>query len=286
MVLGFIFTLCWIGMLAFIAIRRSWLRGVSSYKGIKCSPQRYLRGSRNSVAQAVIEHIKKNNPDACADPKTIEKVIELIDTYTSIKYSKIESELCRGYDAYDPAVHHHSSSTFSAEAESKGISEVKESTVEMEEDVFLGKIVKLLEEANFKPLSKKEMDLAIRENYTITVPIENDWDKLDTEMISSYYKQNGEKVSTDSGDKVMIFHRGVTLDVTKDRLIWEKIDMLLAYILGVLANLLKPFLGNIFGNGATKTADGDSSSDILDLTEPFEDKGNNIIYHIIILFNC
>ena len=280
MVLAFVLTLSWIGLLVFIALKRSWLRGVSSYKSIKCSPQCYLRGSRNSVAKAVVEHIQKSNPDVCADPKTIEKVVDLIDTYTSIKYSKIESELCKGYDAYDPMVHHHNSNTFSVDAEASPKdnedSDSKESEATMDEDTFLSKIVKLLGEANFKPLTKKELDFAIKENYTITVPINSDWEKLDNEMISSYYKQSGEKPSFDNGDKVLIFHRGVTLDVIRDRLIWEKIDVLLAYLLGKLMNVLKPIIGMVTGNKDSKNgADATDADalDTLDMTEPFEDKG-------------
>ena len=286
MVLAFVLTLSWVGFIVFVAVKRSWLRGVSSYKNIKCSPQCYLRGSRNSVAKAVVEHIQKSNPDACADPKTIEKVVDLIDTYTSIKYSKIESEICKGYDAYDPMVHHHNSNTFSVDAETSSAakdtndSDSKEPEVAMDEDTFLTKIVKLLEEANFKPLTKKELDFAIKENYTITVPMNNDWEKLDSEMISSYYKQSGEKASIDNGDKVLIFHRGITLDVIRDRLIWEKIDVLLAYLLGKLTKVLKPFIGMLMSNkdsnASAAGADADAP-DTLDMTEPFEDKGKTKI---------
>ena len=286
MVLALVLTLTWIGLLTLVAIKRSWLKGVSTYKGIKCSPQCYLRGSRNSVAKAVVEHIQKSNPDACADPKVIEKVIDLIDTYTSIKYSKIESDVCKGYDAYDPMVHHHNSNTFSVDAESApkdtNGKDTNEEDVSENEDVFLAKIVKLLEGANFKPLTKKELDFAIKENYTITVPISNDWEKLDSEMISSYYKQSGEKANFEGGDKVMIFHRGITLDVIRDKLIWEKIDALLTYLFGKLVKVLNPFIGKIMGNkeAAAAAASSDSAEadvlDTFDMTEPFEDKGKKI----------
>lgn len=299
MIAAILWTLFGILVFLLIAIKCSWLKGVSSFGNVRCSPQYCLRGSRNAVTRAAVEHIQKNNPDACADPKVIEEVIDLIEAYTSIKYSKVEDELCNGYEAYDPMVHHRraktleltpsssssSSSSLTAEGENSTnslSSEKKEKEKEekptMDENTFLEKVTDLLEKANFRPLTKKELDFATKEEYLLTVPVQVSWANLDTEMITSYYKQSGKKANFENGDKIMIFHRGVTLDVTKGRLIWEKIDVFTTYILGCLVKAFRPLINKILGTGSAAgtssdaAAAGSDGTNTLDMTEPYDDK--------------
>jgi len=152
----------------------------------------------------------------------------------------------------------------------------------------LERIIRLLRKANFVPLTQREAAFAFREDYLLTVPVHVQWDQLDKKLLNGLVDGGEAKEKLwEHGEEVLVFHRGMSLDVTRGQLLWEKIDVLVERIMSVFFSLARfirtkvlPRVGiNVSLFGRKKDDDDDDDNDrpeILDITRGDCDAGEAV----------
>jgi hypothetical protein len=91
--------------------------------------------------------------------------------------------------------------------------------------------MQMMNKANFKLLSKQELDFAEAEQYLLHIPVTSEWEKIDDSMLPAFFESaDGKKV--DHSDvapvckRVVVWRRGIGVDQTTGLLITEKLDVL------------------------------------------------------------
>jgi hypothetical protein len=92
--------------------------------------------------------------------------------------------------------------------------------------------MQMMNKANFKLLSKQELDFAEAEQYMVHIPVTSEWEKIDDSMLPAFFDSaDGKKVNDPSEvapvcKRVVVWRRGIGVDQTTGLLITEKIDVL------------------------------------------------------------
>uniref|UniRef100_A0A453GEH6 Uncharacterized protein n=1 Tax=Aegilops tauschii subsp. strangulata TaxID=200361 RepID=A0A453GEH6_AEGTS len=81
--------------------------------------------------------------------------------------------------------------------------------------------------SNFNILSDDEVELAHSGQYLLNLPIKVDEAKLDSKLLSKYFKEHHHDNLPEFCDKYVIFRRGIGLDRTSDFFFMEKVDMVI-----------------------------------------------------------
>eukprot|EP01119_Soliformovum_irregulare_P004470 TRINITY_DN15486_c0_g1_i1.p1 TRINITY_DN15486_c0_g1~~TRINITY_DN15486_c0_g1_i1.p1 ORF type:complete len:486 (-),score=146.25 TRINITY_DN15486_c0_g1_i1:42-1499(-) len=129
---------------------------------------------------------------------------------------------------------------------------------------FVEKLSALLENAHFKPITDKEVDFALQEDYMLTVPVEVNWTKLDDSLLKSH--TNKLKIPEGNlpefSNYMWVFKRGVGVDRTTDLLILEKMDVLIISFLGWINRGISRLVGKpVPGSASNDMAQEQSNSD-------------------------
>lgn len=123
------------------------------------------------------------------------------------------------------------------------------------EQNFLNNLFKVMEKCNFRLLSDEEVDVALSGKYLLNLPISVDESKLDSRLLTKFFRENPHENLPQFANKYIIFRRGIGIDRTSDYFIMEKVDMLLSRAWDWLIWLTG--LGKIF----TKKLSGSSSKE-------------------------
>jgi len=253
-----------LGLIVFcvIAVKNAWDERSNACGGVLSAPQEYIRASKTALSRAIAE--KYSDPK---QKKQAKRIMDLLDAILERKYANVQEQLTDDYDAFDPI------SARDTEDSAKDQYVIDKRI--QREGRLLGNVKLLLEKANFVPLSQSAYDFALGEDYILTVPVDVNWEAIDSEMLR-YHRLNTAaallesqidcmRVSPDTAskslsdlaakreaeaqnplyehkDEVMIFHRGMTLDVTRGKLVSEKIDALTERIMSRAFGFVKAIL--------------------------------------------
>lgn len=157
--------------------------------------------------------------------------IQQVDLYYAAKYHLEKDGILNQYALFDPSI-----------ASEKG-SDANQLAA------FLTMFREMLKTANFRPLTKAEMENATEHNFQCTVPLEAEWSKLevissgvttvrqkdskgkeeaDAEIVSDEESESEEL--PEFADRLWIFHRGMGVEKFTGLLLMEKVDTLLEKI--------------------------------------------------------
>eukprot|EP00124_Ichthyophonus_hoferi_P005098 Ihof_evm2s666 gene=Ihof_evmTU2s666 len=143
-----------------------------------------------------------------------------ISTYYNVHLESATSELLESYAYFDP---------LTSEAL---LNDVKwpENKMRVKEDTVLNMIVCAFQKANYQLLSEESYQLAISQNYRMTVEVDIDRSKLDTQLFDHFFasSKNNDPNRADINDFMLIFHRGVGIDQMTDTFTSEKLNILLS----------------------------------------------------------
>uniref|UniRef100_A0ACD5XH64 Uncharacterized protein n=1 Tax=Avena sativa TaxID=4498 RepID=A0ACD5XH64_AVESA len=95
------------------------------------------------------------------------------------------------------------------------------------EQNFLTYFFQVMEKSNFNIVSDDEVELAQSGQYLLNLPIKVDESKLDSKLLTKYFKEHHHDNLPEFSDKYVIFRRGIGLDRTSDFFFMEKVDMVI-----------------------------------------------------------
>uniref|UniRef100_A0A0E0MMC9 Aminopeptidase n=1 Tax=Oryza punctata TaxID=4537 RepID=A0A0E0MMC9_ORYPU len=93
---------------------------------------------------------------------------------------------------------------------------------------FMTYLFQIMEKSNFKLLSDEEYDVAQSGKYLLNLPIKVDEPKLDSKLLSTYFKEHPHDNLPSFANKYIIFRRGIGIDRTTDYFIMEKLDVIIS----------------------------------------------------------
>ncbi|XP_052138966.1 uncharacterized protein LOC127757491 [Oryza glaberrima] len=93
---------------------------------------------------------------------------------------------------------------------------------------FMTYLFQVMEKSNFKLLSDEEYDVAQSGKYLLNLPIKVDEPKLDSKLLSTYFKEHPHDNLPSFANKYIIFRRGIGIDRTTDYFIMEKLDVIIS----------------------------------------------------------
>jgi hypothetical protein len=143
----------------------------------------------------------------------------------------------------------------------------------------------LMEAAHYSRLSQAEWETADREEFTFTMPVEVDWSKNDTSLMSRFWAAHpGQQAeAAEISDRILVFHRGIDTATASGLYIAEKIDLLVSYLVAQpLGNLLVkyfPKLGDTsMMQAVLKLGDGVQSTSDKPIPQELRHKHSKVIY--------
>jgi len=254
-----IWTLLGIIVFCVIAVKNAWDERSNKCGGVLCAPQQYIRASKTALARLIAS--KYSDPK---QKKQVKHIMNLLDAVLERKYANIQEQITDDYDAFDPV------SARGTEDSAKDQYAIEKRV--QREGRLLSNVQLLLEKANFVPLTQSAYEFALGEDYILTVPVDVNWEAIDKEMLR-YHRLNSTAAALESQiesmrsgaskdlsdiaakreaeaqnplyehkDEIMIFHRGMTLDITRGKLVSEKIDALTERIMSRVFGFVKAIL--------------------------------------------
>nr|CAB3489914.1 unnamed protein product [Digitaria exilis] len=93
---------------------------------------------------------------------------------------------------------------------------------------FLTYIFQIMEKSNFKLLSDEEYEVAQSGQYLLNLPIKVDESKVDSKLLTRYFKEHPHDNLPSFADKYIVFRRGIGIDRTTDYFFMEKVDVIIS----------------------------------------------------------
>ncbi len=115
--------------------------------------------------------------------------------------------------------------------------------IQAAETRFLESFLLVMEKANFRLLSQQELDVANEEDFLFRLPVQIDWGSLDAGLLVRFFEgrtYRGGKRVPEFAKRILIFHRGVGMEVFEGRLLLEKLDYLVGKLLKKVLHLVYP----------------------------------------------
>ena len=269
-------TLLGVAVFFAFAVKNAWDARSNRCVGVRCAPQQFIRVTKTALAQAIVD--KYSNPE---QRRKVQRILDLLDAAFDRKYAMVQEQMLADYDAFDPVAARTTSSVAGGAGEDgTGGDEYVVRRRQQQETRFLAAVQHMLIKAGFAPLTQSVADFALAEDYMLTMPVDVNWDAFDSRMLC-YHRLHSATAAINAGldalrqpgtpprrstaaaaaeqpkeeeelfehkDEVMVYHRGITLDVTHGRLISQKIDALVStamtWVFGSVRKLVDmlPFL--------------------------------------------
>ncbi|CAL4992944.1 unnamed protein product [Urochloa decumbens] len=93
---------------------------------------------------------------------------------------------------------------------------------------FLTYIFQIMEKSNFKLLSDEEYEVAQSGQYLLNLPIKVDESRVDSKLLTRYFKEHPHENLPAFADKYIVFRRGIGIDRTTDYFFMEKVDVIIS----------------------------------------------------------
>ena len=143
------------------------------------------------------------------------------------EYHRISQQLKRDYTA------------FSSDAHARDYAGSADPGTDVDELRFLKNFFRVMEAANFRPVTQQDIEFTEAHDYMFTLPIQIDWESMDGELLTKFIT---EELTPEQAErmpefckKILIFRRGVGIDRVKGFLILQKIDALVDELIFRLA---------------------------------------------------
>jgi len=256
-----VWTLLGIIVFCVIAVKNAWDTRSNKCGGVLCAPQQYIRVSKTALSRLLTSKFT----DA-KQKKHAKRIMDLLDAILERKYASVQEQLTDDYDAFDPVS--------ARESEENPNDQYKVDKRHQREGRLLSNVELLLEKANFVPLTQSVAEFALAEDYILTVPVDVKWDAIDSEMLRYHrinatanainaeiesMRRNGaaskrlgalaakrdaeaQNPLFEHKDQIMIYHRGMTMDITRGKLMSEKIDALTERIMSRIFGFMRAIL--------------------------------------------
>jgi hypothetical protein len=96
---------------------------------------------------------------------------------------------------------------------------------------FLSNFVDVMRRGNFRPLTAADVALSEAEDYLFTLPVSVDWDRLDDDLLTRFWKQHPPEPGHDLPDfarRIMVFQRGVGVEQSYALHLLAKVDVVMS----------------------------------------------------------
>ncbi|GLI65636.1 hypothetical protein VaNZ11_009234 [Volvox africanus] len=100
---------------------------------------------------------------------------------------------------------------------------------------LIADFMQLMAAARFHILTTREWELAKSDKFMFSLPVEVNWSYYDDKMLRAFWASNSERrelraVLPDMADRVLVFHRGITVAQASGLYTEEKVDLLVEYL--------------------------------------------------------
>ncbi|GIL61971.1 hypothetical protein Vafri_16221 [Volvox africanus] len=101
---------------------------------------------------------------------------------------------------------------------------------------LIADFMQLMAAARFHILTTREWELAKSDKFMFSLPVEVNWSYYDDKMLRAFWTSNSERrelraVLPDMADRVLVFHRGITVAQASGLYTAEKVDLLVEYLI-------------------------------------------------------
>ncbi|CAD7704603.1 unnamed protein product [Ostreobium quekettii] len=189
------------------------------------------------------------------------RLLRLFETTSQMEFADVRRRVKRSFRPFSLAAS-------GKECGERGLAEGK--ALEEREQVFISDLITLMKAAHYRLLSQKDWDAALAEDFQLNMPLEVDWECCDKAMLTRYWEMRREERRglAAMADCVLVFHRGVGVAKMEGLFLSEKVDLLIAYGMAAVMELLSrlwslvsgdqagPGYTQVPGEGATGVTDG------------------------------
>jgi hypothetical protein len=154
------------------------------------------------------------------DGKAVDKLLDKLALTVQLENRALLADLVADFELVDPTA---------SKVQRASVSKERRAAAEQR---FLRNFMLMMDKANFKMLTKQELDFAEAEQYLLHIPITSDWEKIDQTLLPAFFDStDGKKHHTEHAaavnKRVVVWRRGVGVDQTTGLLLTEKIDVLM-----------------------------------------------------------
>ncbi|GIL91758.1 hypothetical protein Vretimale_14893 [Volvox reticuliferus] len=108
--------------------------------------------------------------------------------------------------------------------------------LDISEQKLIADFMQLMAAARFHILTTREWELAKSDKFMFSLPVEVNWSYYDDKLLRTFWASNAERrelraVLPDMADRVLVFHRGITVAQASGLYTEEKVDLLVEYLI-------------------------------------------------------
>ncbi len=182
---------------------------------VKVEHESFIPVPKQQIVAALAERLSDKSESGAEEKRRFQDFCRLVEGIYHFEYHQTSSELKQDYRLFDSNGGHYERCLLA-----------EEQLLEAETR-FLSNFRRLMAKGNFRPLTQHDVEVAQAEDYLFNLPVQTDWSKLDSGMLSRFYTQHGysqEGEPPHFAERIMIFRRGVGIDQTVGFLVLQKIE--------------------------------------------------------------
>ena len=208
-------------------VRQRWVRlnqerarmGKIKTSEVVCPPERYIPTPPHELSPVFLSRLGES------DRQKYREFLKLVEATSQFEFLDIRRRIKRNFRLF---------SLGAAGEDYASLQDLdlpsKPEMIEREQR-FVGDFILLLKAGHYRLLSQAEWNMAIAEEFQLTMPVSVDWNCKDDAMLSRYWEDHPEEREgvAEMSDRVLVFHRGVGVAKMRGLFLNEKVDLLVEY---------------------------------------------------------
>eukprot|EP00210_Caulerpa_lentillifera_P002343 g2248.t1 len=204
-----------------------------------------MASSSNAVAHPLTRHISAPLPEILEvlhgrlpleQTQTFSTFAQLLEAYIQCQFLSLRNSIKRSFLLF-------SRGALGKEYVSRrGRSVPSRQEFASKEVQFIADFMTLMESAHYQLVTKELWEIALKEDFLLTMPITVNMDSMDSKMLKRFWdgKSDQRNQLPETADRILIFYRGVSISRKTDIFISEKINLFLHYtVLKLIRKLFK-----------------------------------------------
>ncbi|CAD7700320.1 unnamed protein product [Ostreobium quekettii] len=193
---------------------------------VVCPPERHIPLPPHELSHVFLSRL------ADSDKEKYRELLKLFQGTSQFEFVDIRQRVKRNFRLF-------SLGASGEEYKSRG-GFPKKQALEEREQTFISDFILLMRAAHYQLLTQREWDTALAEEFQLNMPVTVNWDYLDKDMLTRYWEGRPEERGglAEMSDSILVFHRGVGVIKVEGLFISEKIDLLVAHLVGAITGPL------------------------------------------------
>ena len=186
---------------------------------VVCPPERHIPVPPHELSQVFLSRLGED------DQQKYRELLKLMEAATQFEFLDIRRRIKRNFRLFSLGA---AGEEYNSRLR-RGLP--KKLELLQREQRFVSDFLLLLKAAHYQLLTQAEWDMAVEEEFQLTMPVAVNWKHMDDALLTGYWSnhQDERRNLAEMLDRVLVFHRGVGVAKTAGLFLSEKVDLLVEY---------------------------------------------------------